>query len=159
MKKQGKRNRQAGARFELKVRKDLEEKGWIVDRWGNNVEIGELKFIKNEHELKLIEENDNVKTYDSGDVYEQSTKLVPAKRGRFNLSTTGFPDFLAYRDAETLMPVYYVTGVECKTNGYLKPEEKQKCQWLLDNNIFAKIFIAQKGEKRGTILYKDFTDY
>ena len=33
----GKANREAGARFELKVRKDLESKGWIVDKWGNQV--------------------------------------------------------------------------------------------------------------------------
>ena len=41
-KKQGKKNRQAGARFELKVRKDLESKGWIVDKWSNNVEFIEV---------------------------------------------------------------------------------------------------------------------
>ena len=38
-KTQGKKNRAAGARFELKVRKDLEEKGWIVSKWMNNVEF------------------------------------------------------------------------------------------------------------------------
>ena len=40
---QGKKNRAAGARFELKVRKDLEDKGWIVSRWNNNV-----KFVNGE---------------------------------------------------------------------------------------------------------------
>ena len=38
-KTQGKKNRQAGARFELRVRKDLESKGWIVSKWMNNVEF------------------------------------------------------------------------------------------------------------------------
>ena len=35
----GKKARQAGARFELKVRKDLESNGWIVSKWMNNVEF------------------------------------------------------------------------------------------------------------------------
>lgn len=39
---QGKRNRKKGARFELKVRKDLESKKWIVDKWTNNVEDNKL---------------------------------------------------------------------------------------------------------------------
>jgi len=43
----GKKSRAAGARFELKVRKDLEEKGWIVDKWTNNVEEGKLVKVKN----------------------------------------------------------------------------------------------------------------
>jgi len=33
----GKRSRAAGARFELKVRKDLEEKGWITDKWTKKI--------------------------------------------------------------------------------------------------------------------------
>lgn len=37
--KSGKLSRAAGARFELNVRKDLEEKGWIIDKWTNNVEF------------------------------------------------------------------------------------------------------------------------
>ena len=36
---QGKKNRAAGARFELKVRKDLEDKNWIVSKWMNNVDL------------------------------------------------------------------------------------------------------------------------
>jgi len=36
-KKQGKRNRESGRRFELKVRKDLEEKGWVCSKWMNQV--------------------------------------------------------------------------------------------------------------------------
>ena len=36
--KQGKKNKASGSRFELKVRKDLESKGWIVAKWMNNVD-------------------------------------------------------------------------------------------------------------------------
>jgi len=31
-------------------------------------------------------------------------------------------------------------------------------KWLIDNQIFSRIFIASKGEKRGTIKYKEFNN-
>ena len=37
--KRGKKSKAQGATFEKKTREDLIEKGWIVDRWSNNVEI------------------------------------------------------------------------------------------------------------------------
>jgi len=40
---QGKKNRAAGGRFELKVRAELEKQGWIVSKWQNNVEFEEVK--------------------------------------------------------------------------------------------------------------------
>ena len=43
--KQGKKNRAAGSRFELKVRKDLESQGWILDKWTNNIDLDEGKII------------------------------------------------------------------------------------------------------------------
>ncbi len=138
-KTQGKKNREAGQRFELKVRKDLESKGWIIDRWTNNVEIGYT---------------------------EQEPKLAPT-RSRFNMRTTGFPDFIAFKlcdediilskiNNEKILPNYIIYGVEVKSNGYLTKEEKEKCKWLLDNNTFSKILVAKKGSKRGQIVYKDF---
>ncbi|VVB83691.1 Uncharacterised protein [uncultured archaeon] len=39
--KKGSLSRAQGGRFELKVRKDLEGKGWIVSKWVNNVEFKE----------------------------------------------------------------------------------------------------------------------
>ncbi|EKD26421.1 MAG: hypothetical protein ACD_79C01210G0002, partial [uncultured bacterium] len=39
-----------------------------------------------------------------------------------------------------------VIGVEAKSNGKLDKEEKEKCEWLLRNNIFHKIFIASKNK-------------
>ena len=38
-KKQGKRNRAAGLRFEAKVRAKLEAEGWILDKWTNNIDF------------------------------------------------------------------------------------------------------------------------
>ena len=37
--KRGKKSRKSGSRFELKVREDLESKGWICAKWTNNVEF------------------------------------------------------------------------------------------------------------------------
>lgn len=51
---------------------------------------------------------------------------------------------------------YGVIGCEVKSNGYLTKEEKEKCKWLLDNNVFSKILIAKKGTKRGGIIYDEF---
>ena len=87
---------------------------------------------------------------------------------------TGFPDFVAFREMNPSewekekgmaiiepilkgqVKIYSVIGVECKVNGYLTKEEKEKCQWLLDKNIFSKILITSKGMKRGEIVFKEF---
>ena len=37
--KKGKKSKAAGQRFEAKVRQDLENTGWIVSKWANNVEF------------------------------------------------------------------------------------------------------------------------
>ncbi len=143
---QGKKNRESGRRFELKVRKDLEDKGWIVSKWMNN--ISELKQDKPSSETNGYR------------------KLIPAKhkfrgKGIPMAIGTGFPDFIAFRDFAIPMCAGYedckeVIGVEAKSNGYLSKEEKEKCKWLLDNNIFSKILIAKKGKKRGEIIYEEF---
>ena len=192
-KTQGKRNLEKGRRFENKVRKDLESKGWIVSRWQNNVELVCTK-------VEPLKENPNF-------VKEVRFigELIPARQGRFRKTSTGFPDFIAYkiitldelyqklrtntkvegiiktptREYNNLADlfkaasqylslislnikssikldfVYIILGIECKTNGYLTKEEKEKCKWLLENNIFSKIFIASKG-KKGEIIYKEF---
>ncbi len=137
---QGKRNREKGRRFEAKVRKDLESKGWIVDRWTNNVELHQ----ENSEEVSGI-------IKDGKFIYG---KLIPAKSNRFNMRTTGFPDFIFFSPADSVRPK--INGIECKSNGYLDKEERAKCDWLLKNNIFSRILIARKGEKRGQIIYKEF---
>lgn len=42
---QGKKSRAAGARFERKVREDLEKKQWIVSKWQNQVEFEDEETI------------------------------------------------------------------------------------------------------------------
>ncbi len=125
----GRKSRQKGASFELKVRKDLEEKGWTVSKWANNVDL----------ELK---------------------KIIPAKR-KFNPFSkamtlgTGFPDFIALQSVGNKL--YNVIGVESKVNGLLSKEEKEKCAFLLDNNIFNDIWVSKKGEK-GQVGYFNFRE-
>lgn len=138
--RQGRINKRNGTIFEKKVREDLIEKGWIVSKWPNNVE-----FIPISSTLINIEGN-----------------LIPAKHtfnpfSRVMSLGTGFPDFVAYTRLEHLKypPAYEVIGVEAKINGYLDPTERKKCQWLLKNNIFGRILIAKKGEKKGEIVYKE----
>lgn len=139
-KKQGKQNKAAGGRFELKVRKDLEKQGWIVAKWTNNIsDYPDNNINKPETERK-------------------DRKIIPAKR-KFNpfskaLSIgTGFPDFIIFRPSKLNSKII---GVEVKSNGYLKPEERDKCRWLLDNFIFHEIRIAKKGQKRGEIQYLEY---
>ena len=81
----GKANRASGARFERKVRADLESKGWIVSRWGNNVEF--YADIKK----RLVD-------YEGGKekIGEIKGKLIPAKSTRFRSNTHGFPDFVMW---------------------------------------------------------------
>ncbi len=158
---QGKKNRAAGVRFELRVRKDLEEKGWIVSKWMNNV------GLQKENSIDVC----GIPVEGGGFIYG---KLISAKH-RFRgpgipMSIgTGFPDFIAYSFfvekidenlnknlsgiTSTMHPD--IIGIEVKSNSYLDKEEREKCNWLIQNKIFSKILIASKGEKRGEIKYKE----
>ncbi|HUS49244.1 MAG TPA: hypothetical protein VMZ91_03720 [Candidatus Paceibacterota bacterium] len=125
--KQGRINRAAGARFELKVRKDLEDKGWIIDKWTNNVDLEEQKLVKAKRK------------------YNPFMKVM--------VIGTGFPDFIVFKFEKKK---YNVMGVEVKGNGWLERSEKGKSKFLLNKKIFSKILIAKKGKKRGEIEYIDF---
>jgi len=143
-KKQGKRNRINGAIFEKRVRLDLESKDWTVSKWQNNVEL-------------------------------EYKKLVPAKMGRFRSNQGGFPDFIAFKNVDLhrfacdkcgklnvfdYHNTHEIIGVEVKTNGYLTKEEKAKCEWYLENQIFSKILIAKKikNGRKVEVEYNEFKD-
>lgn len=166
---QGKKNRASGAAWERKVRADLESKGWIVSKWQNNVD-----FMKKERHNK-----EGVKFDESDELKCSKGKCIPAKR-KYNpfsraLSVgTGFPDFIAYckgtKNQELLTQPginlenadvnYCIIFIECKTNGYLSKEEKEKARWYLKNNYCSKFLIAYR-EKEGrkvVIKYKDFEE-
>lgn len=114
--KSGRKSRARGARFELRVRKDLVEKNWIIDKWSNNVdlEIGELCPAKRK--------------------FNPFSKVMTIG--------TGFPDFLCFQLIDE--GKYNVIGVECKVNGILSKIEKEKCVWLLKNKVFNDIWVAKK---------------
>ena len=150
----GKASKAAGSRFELKVRKDLEDKGWTVSKWMNNVEF--TKLIPTKATKQAMEMFGNF-----GKLDNPEGKLVPAKHkfrgpGIPMAIGTGFPDFITYKRSSPSGKIFWINGVEAKSNGYLDKVEKEKCTWLLDNKIFAKILIAKKGTKRGEIEYNEF---
>ncbi len=124
---QGKKNRAAGSRFELKARNELENQGWVVSKWMNNIDLQLDRLTP------------------------AKRKYNPFLRA---LSIgTGFPDFICFKREDQL---YEVIGVEVKANGWLDKTEKEKCKWLLGNKTFARILIAKKSKERGKIEYIDF---
>ena len=136
-KKQGRLNRASGKRFEKKVQADLENDGWIVMKFSKQIDL-------------------------------ENNKLCDAKL-KFNPFThsvmyvgTGFPDFICLKIGKEANVGDIITSehftktkfVECKSNGYLKPEEKLKCDWIKKN--IGPVFIAKKGDKRGEIIYTEW---
>ena len=180
--KRGKKSRASGAVFEKRVRADLEEKGWIVDRFTNNVEFNGLK-VPGKNEI-----------FNQGRLIPAKPKFVfnPVMKRRIMIgNNSGFPDFIAFKrvrfkiDKTTTTynwlrsiikycekrdvvegemyshPEFCrVIGVEAKSNGILTKLEKEKCQWYLDNNIFSKILIAVKTKPKNRIVieYRDFEE-
>ena len=141
--KQGRRNKANGAAWELKVRKDLERLGWKVSKFQNNIDL-------------------------------ETKTMIPARRkyNPFNRAFsvgTGFPDFIAWKegdvaDIETeafnidIPSTYSTIGIEAKSNGSLTKLEKDKCLFLLENNVFSNIFIAKK-MKEGRRVVPEYIDF
>jgi len=156
--KKGRTSRARGARFELQVRRDLEEKGRVVDKWNNNVDLPSKDTQgghKNNQELR--EPLQGLQAGDSGEPDEGKLVIAKRKYNPFSKVMTigvGFPDFISIKKVTD--DLYSVIGVEVKMNGILSKEEKEKCAWYLKNGIFSQIWIAKKGGKRGEIKYDDF---
>jgi len=149
--KQGKANRRLGADTERRTRKDLEKDGWIVSRWQNNVEFN-------------IEHQGNAVQIIPDEVVVG--KCIAAKQGRFRMTSTGFPDFFAYKKIACWNCrahkfgecSYEIVFIECKTNGKMSKEEKEKAKWYLDNGYCDRFYIAYriKIKNRIKIEYKEF---
>ncbi len=157
--KRGKKSRAAGGIFELRVRKDLEAKGWIVTKWTNNVEMTKLIDEIEPHDVSFMPDGTVDLAYSVKKSHIEG-KIVPSKHkfrgpGIPMAIGTGFPDFLAWKN---LYDSNTVTGIEVKSNGYLDKTEKEKCRWYLNNNIFTSILIASKTKikNRIVIVYKEF---
>jgi hypothetical protein len=131
--KRGKQNRSAGRRFESKVRENLEEMGWIVNKWMNIVDYNKNKIVP------------------------AKRKYNPYARA-FVIGT-GFPDFICFKRKEN--NEFEVIGVEAKKNGYLDKYEKDMCEWMIENKIFSRILIAKtkkskENKRKIEIEYIDF---
>lgn len=123
--KQGKKNRLSGAAFERWVRKNLEDKGWIVFKNNNNVIDGEYKQGK--------------------------AKFNPVTHALM-MNGQGFPDFLCIGKI-----IHELQFIECKTNGRLSKEEKEKCKWI-EYNLNIPIKIAYKDKTNNTICIRCYND-
>ena len=130
--KQGKQNRASGLAFERKVRKDLEEKGWIVCKWSNNIDEG--KCIPAKHKFNPF------------------SKVMAMG--------TGFPDFFAFREDgnSSYHKVYEIFFIECKSNGYLSKIEKEKAEWYLKNGYCSQFMIASK-KQEGRKIEVEYKEY
>lgn len=130
--KKGKISRAKGARFELKVREDLETKGFIVDKWSNNVDLEKEKIVP------------------------AKRKYNPFRKAL--VIGTGFPDFIAIKHLDK--GIYRVIGVEVKVNGILSKIEKQKCALCLKKKVFSEIWIAKyvKKGRKVFVKYEDFKE-
>jgi len=128
----GKTSRAKGASFELKVRRDLEEKERFVDKWNNNVDL------------------------EKGEVVQAKRKYNPFSRAM--VIGTGFPDFISIKHVHS--GLYSVIGVEVKVNGMLSKEEKEKCAFYLQKGVFSEIWIARavQNGKKIEIKYDDFKE-
>jgi len=122
--KKGKKSKSAGIQFEARVRSDLEEKGWIVDKWSNNVDL------------------------ERGRVVPAKRKFNPFSK--VMAIGTGFPDFICFQLSGDKS--YKIMGVEVKINGLLNREEKEKCRFLLEKRVFSEILIAKKIKEKGRVL-------
>ena len=168
--KMGKRSKAQGSAFELRTRKDLEEKGWICSKWQNNVEF--MKKGDNEINTQKDVENFVDKTLNTGKLIPAKPKMVfnpIIKRMVPQGMSSGFPDFVCFRhykqinppQVEVIIPhTHEVIGVESKLTGTLDKEEKLKCRWLLDKGIFSKILVSKKTKVKNKIVveYIDFVD-
>jgi len=145
--------RQKGLNFEKRVRDDLYKDGWNIVKFMNNVDL-DYKTDTVMVDTTTMNPKLGIVGYA---LQPNRGKMIPAKRGRWGLTSTGFPDLMCWKESRIKgwEGYYLVLGVECKSNGYLKPEEKLKLNWFLENKIFGRILIAKKGKKRGEIVYKN----
>jgi len=128
-KAQGKANRKKGAAFEVKTRKHLESKGYVVCKWQNNVDLDNSCMIK------------------------AKQKFIG---GRGMGLGSGFPDFIAFEKINRSRQNYYkLLFIECKTNGKLSVIEKKKMQWL--TNEGHECWTCYNDE--GKVKFRKFVEY
>jgi hypothetical protein len=130
--KQGKASKAKGNRFELKVRKYLEENERFVGKWDNNVDLEKDKIIIAKR------------------VFNPYKKVMTIG--------TGFPDFISFKKIHS--EYFSIIGIEVKINGKLSKIEKEKCHWYIKKEIFSDVWIAkeQKVGKKNEIVFDSFKE-
>ncbi len=104
---------------------------------------------------KYIEANWN------GIIFKNPNNVIDNKftqaRAKFNPYTkrpmmigAGFPDFIFIGKIKDII------GIEAKSNGYLTPEEREKADWLLRNEILDKFIVSYKNKNTKQIEFKEF---
>ena len=124
----GKKARKSGGHFERRVRGFLEDNGWIVTKWQNQVDLDADKMVAAPHKFNFF-----------------TKSITPGQ---------GFPDFVCFDKAKGGRNVI---GVESKSAKYLDKDEKAKCKWYLEHNIFDKIIIMYK-DRQGHIAEYEFKE-
>jgi len=158
--KMGKTSRAAGKAFEKRVEQDLEKKGWIVIKFGKQVEF-ENKVVGG----PVIQETMEKTIYNASNPLrvEKVGKLVNCKP-RFNpfthsvqMMSGGFPDFICFQYGPHAFNAggyeWKVQLVESKMTGKLDKIEKEKIEWI-KNNLKIPVLVASKGNKKGEIIYE-----
>ena len=123
--KEGKLSKARGMLFEKKTREDLIEKGFVCDKWSNNVDLINNTLIPSKPKYNFF------------------TKSLM-------MNSAGFPDFIIYKQYGDRI----IIGVESKMHGKLSRIEKDKCMWLLMNNVFDEIWVSEKTKVKNRIVVK-----
>jgi hypothetical protein len=88
-------------------------------------------------------------------------KFVQAKSkwnpylNRAMMTQSGFPDYIIIKEimvGDSGICSFEVRFVECKVNGYLSKEEKNKVGWI-KSMLHIPVIVTKRGEKRGKIEY------
>jgi hypothetical protein len=126
----GAKSRKAGGLFELKVRKKFEKKGWIIDKFSNNIDLDEGKFVA------------------------AKNKYIP---GRGLMPGLGFPDFVMFKIVGApIAEQYKLVFIECKLDiKRLTKLEKQKLDWMVKQGH--RCFTAHDND--GEIEIREFLEY
>lgn len=128
-KKQGKKNRNKGMKFEKDVREYMERQGWVVSKWQNNVDLEYNCIIK------------------------AKQKFIG---GRGMGLGSGFPDFIMFQKIDRAKRNYYrLIFVECKFNGILNKTEKLKMEFLRQQTH--ECWVAYNEDKE--IKFRKFMEY
>ena len=93
----------------------------------------------------------NTVDLDNNKLIQAKSKYNPFLK-RIISEGSGLPDFIAFKKGSTPF------GVEAKKAKYLDAKEKKICAWLLDNQIFPKIYIAYpvKEGRKNKVVYQKF---